>query len=397
MSVRRNSLTARFVATVTERGLYADGDGLYLQVSSTGTKSWTFIYMIRRRRRQKGLGSLRDRSLADARAKRDEMRALMVDGKDPLEIRDVPEGNPSFGDMATALIADLEPGWKNEKHRWQWKQTLTHYCAPIWDRPVASIETNDVVDVLRPIWAEKRETAARLRGRIEKVLDAAKVRGHRSGDNPARWRGHLEIILPKKQRGSVRHHPAMPYGQVPDFVRGLRTRVSTAARALHFLILCWSRTSEVRLMRWREVDLDAGTWTVPADRMKMGVEHVVVLNRDAIAILRAMAALFGSRPDAPVFPNKRGEPLSNMAMEMTLRRMECDDYTVHGFRSSARDWAGDCTSVPREIAEMALAHAVGDEVERAYRRGTALAKRRELMEEWGRYVAGDAEPAALAA
>jgi integrase len=397
MTVRRNSLSARFVSTVTDRGLYADGDGLYLQVSPTGTKSWTFIYMIRGRRRQKGLGALRDRSLADARAKRDEMRALLLDGKDPLEVREIPEGNPSFGDVATSLIADLEPGWKNEKHRWQWKQTLTHYCAAIWDRPVASIETADVVDVLRPIWADKRETAARLRGRIEKVLDSAKVRGHRAGDNPARWRGHLELILPQKKRGTgVRHHPAMPYAQVPDFVRGLHSRVSTAARALEFTILTAARTTETLKATWSEIDLDAKTWTVPAERMKMGVEHVVPLSEPALAVLRAMA-LFGTKPAAPVFPNKRGEALSNMAMEMTLRRMECDEYTVHGFRSTFRDWAGDETDYARDIVEMALAHQVGSEVERAYRRGTALAKRRELMEEWGVFVAGKPEATALAA
>jgi integrase len=397
MAVRQNSLSARFVATVTERGLYADGAGLYLQVSPTGTKSWAFIYKVRGRKRQKGLGSVQFRSLADARVKRDEMRALLLDGKDPLEVRDVPEGNPTFGNMAAALIADLEPGWKNEKHRWQWKQTLEHHCAGIWERPVASIETADVVDVLRPIWADKRETAARLRGRIEKVLDSAKVRGHRSGDNPARWRGHLEIILPQKKRGTtVRHHPAMPYGQVPDFVRGLHSRVSTAARALEFTILTVARTTETLKATWSEIDLDAKTWTVPADRMKMGVAHVVPLPEPALAVLRAMA-LFGTRPDRPVFPNKRGAPLSNMAMEMTLRRMECDEYTVHGFRSTFRDWAGDETDYPRDIVEMALAHQVGNAVEQAYRRGTALAKRRELMDDWGRYVAGGAEAASLAA
>lgn len=385
-----NRLSSRKVDTIKEPGRYSDGGGLYLNVTKTGTKSWLFLYSIRGgKRREKGLGSLASVGLSKAREKAESCRGLIADGKDPMEVREVPEGNPSFGATATALIADLEAGWKNEKHRWQWRQTLEHYCAPIWARPVATIEATDIVDILKPIWGEKRETAARLRGRIEKVLDAAKVHGHRTGENPARWKGHLELIMPKKTRAEsvVRHHPAMPYVQVPDFVKGLKTRVSTAARALELLILTWGRTSEVRLMRWREVDFEAKLWTVPAERMKMGVEHVVTLSEAAVIVLRAMA-IFGTDPDAPVFPNKKGEPLSNMAMEMTLRRMECDEYTVHGFRSSARDWAGEETEYKSEIAEWCLAHQVGGAVERAYRRSTALRVRRELMDDWAAFITG---------
>jgi integrase len=384
-----NRLSARAVVTLKEPGLHADGGGLYLRITKTGTKSWAFVYRLHKRRREKGLGSLAAVGLADAREKAASYRALIADGKDPMEARNVPEGNPSFGECAAALIAELEPGWKNEKHRWQWRQTLEHHCAPIWGRPVAGIETADVADILRPIWQTKRETATRLRGRIEKVLDAAKVKGHRVGDNPARWRGHLEHILPKKTRADsvVRHHPAMPYTQVPDFWRGLHTRVSMAARALAFLILTVPRTSECRLMTWGEVDLDAGLWAIPGARMKMGVPHVVTLSAPAVAILRGMA-MFGTKPDDFVFPNRKGEALSNMAMEMTLRRMGCDEFTVHGFRSSFRDWVGEETDFAGELAEWALAHQVGDAVERAYRRGTALAKRREMMDAWSAFVVG---------
>jgi integrase len=384
-----NQLSARKVDTIKTPGRHADGGGLYLIVTKAGTKSWLFRYHYGGKRREKGLGSIGTVTLSAARDKAAMLRTLIDEGKDPMEHRDIPADNPSFGTMATALIAELEPGWKNDKHKWQWRQTLETYCAPIWNRPVATITTTDIVDIIRPMWTEKRETAMRLRGRIEKVLDAAKVKGHRTGDNPARWRGHIELVMPKKKRGeaSVRHHPAMPADQVPDFVPGLRSRVSTAARALEFLILTAARTTEVLKMTWGEVDMEARLWTVPAERMKMGKEHVVPLSEPALAVLRAMA-MFGTKPEAPVFPNRDGEPLSGMAMEMTLRRMECDEFTVHGFRSTFRDWAGDRTDFPRDIIEMALAHEVGSEVERAYRRGTALAKRHELMEAWAAFVTG---------
>lgn len=385
-----NRLSARKVDTLKEPGRHADGGGLYLNVTKSGAKSWLFMYSLRGgKRREKGLGSLASVTLSAARDKAAALRTLIADGKDPMEHRDIPEDNPTFGVCATKLIAELEPGWKNDKHKWQWRHTLETYAAPLWNRPVASITTTDIVDIIRPMWGEKRETAMRLRGRIEKVLDAAKVDGHRTGDNPARWRGHIELVMPKKKRGeaSVRHHPAMPADQVPDFVPGLRSRVSTAARALEFLIFTAARTNEVLKAEWREIDMDAKLWTVPAHRMKMGKEHVVPLTEPALAVLRAMA-MFGTKPEAPVFPNKDGKPLSGMSMEMVLRRMECDEWTVHGFRSTFRDWAGDNTDFPRDIIEMALAHEVGSEVERAYRRGTALAKRRELMEAWAAFVTG---------
>lgn len=381
-----NRLTVKGAATLKEPGLYADGGGLYLNVKKSGARSWVFIFQWRGKRREKGLGSFQLVTLEEARAKRDEARRTLDSGRDPLE-PEKPEISATFGEVATSLIRDLEFGWRNPKHRAQWKSTLQTYCAPMWQRPVSAIDASDIVEVLRPIWLEKPETASRLRARIERVMDAAKVQGFRTGENPARWRGHLQLILPGKTRGSgVRHHPSMPYGQVPDFLRGLKTRVSTAARALEFLIHTAARTSEVLKATWAEIDMEAAVWTIRAERMKMGREHVVPLTEPALVVVRAMAVC-GTDPTAPVFPGREGKPLSNMAMDMLLRRMGCDDFTVHGFRSSFRDWAGDETHHPREIIELALAHTVGNAVERAYRRATALAKRRELMEAWSAYVA----------
>jgi integrase len=387
-----NRLTIKGAAALKEPGLHADGGGLYLNIKkNTGAKSWVFIYHVKdgakSKRREKGLGSFNIVSLDDARTKRDEARRLLADGNDPLEVRERSDEVPTFGEVATSLIRDLEVGWRNPKHRQQWSNTLATYCAPIWTRPVNLVDTKDITDILRPMWAEKPETASRLRARIERVLDAAKVNGHRSGENPGRWRGHLQLILPGRTRGAgVRHHPAMPFDQVPDFVKGLKHRVSTAARALEFLIHTAARTSEVLKANWREIDMNAKLWTVPAERMKMGREHVVPLTESALVVLRAMAVC-GTDPDAPVFPNGKGKHLSPMSMEMLLRRMQCDDYTVHGMRSSFRDWAGDKTHFPREVAEAALAHIIGNRAEQAYRRGTALAKRRELMEAWSAFVA----------
>lgn len=381
-----NRLTVKGAAALKEPGLYADGGGLYLNVKASGSRSWLFIYQWRGKRREKGLGSFQLVSLEEARGKRDSARKLIANGKDPLEPQ-MPQLSATFGECATALVNDLEVGWRNAKHRQQWRNTLETYCAPIWARDVATVDTADLVDILRPIWSGKAETASRLRARMERVLDAAKVKGYRTGDNPARWRGHLQHILPGATRGAgVRHHPAMPYGQVPDFVKGLKTRVSTAARALEFLIHTAGRTNEVLGMRWRELDVEARLWTVPAERMKMHREHVVPLTDAALTVIRAMA-VFGTEPDAPVFPGRRGKSLSNMSMEMLLRRMGCDDFTVHGFRSSFRDWTGEETNFPREVAEAALAHVVGNSVERAYRRGTALGKRRQLMDAWSMFVA----------
>lgn len=383
-------------ANIKEPGLHADGGGLYLSVRKSGGRSWAYIYQWQGKRREMGLGPISSTSLTLARQKATAARELLAAGHDPLNppSADVLAAGRvvTFGQAADALLKALEPSFENPKHRQQWRNTLTDYCKVIWDKPVADVDTSDVVGVLTPIWHEIPETAKRLRGRMERVLDASRVKGERTGENPARWKGHLEALLPKnKKKHEVKHHAAMPYDEVPAFIPLLKARLSMAARALEFLILTAGRTGEVLGARWREIDLDAKVWTVPPERMKMRVEHRVPLTDPAVTVLEAMK-VFGTKPDEFVFPGdkvgpeKESQPLSNMVMAMLLRRMKLDHYTPHGFRSTFRDWAGEVTEFPREVAEAALAHAVGDEVERAYRRGDALAKRRKLMEAWADYV-----------
>lgn len=289
-----------------------------------------------------------------------------------------PAQDRTFGTIATQHIEAHEPAWKNVKHRQQWRSTLTTYASEIWAMPVDQVTVDDLVAVLKPIWATKPETASRVRGRIESVLDAAKVRGLRTGENPAAWRGNLALLLPPRKKGPKRHHPAMPFGDVPGFMERLRALPALSARALELTILTAARTSEVLQAHWSEFDLERGIWTVSADRMKAGREHRVPLSPAALALLQQRQA-----EDGFMFPgNVEGKPLSNMSMEMCLRRMGMSHYTVHGFRSSFRDWVGEETSFPREVAEQALAHVVGSAVERAYRRGDSFEKRRSLMGAW---------------
>lgn len=391
MARLQNRLNVKSVKALTAPGMHADGGGLYLRITPAGSRTWAFVYQWQGARKQISLGPCAVVSLGDARDRRDEARRKVASGIDPAATAIEVEDAVTFGQAAEALIDSLEHSWKNPKHRQQWRNTLKTHCAAMWDKRVDAIETKHVVDALTPIWVATPETAVRLRGRIERVLDAAKVKGQRSGDNPARWRGHLEVILSgRKKRGAVKHHPALPYPDTPAFVRSLKGHFSMAARALEFLILTAARTNEVLGMTWSEVDLEAKLWIVPADRMKMGVEHRVPLSPAAVIVLEAMR-VFGDDPDAFVFPGRKpGSKLSNMAMEMLLRRMNADTITVHGFRSTFRDCVDEKTETPREIAEAALAHQVGSEVERAYRRGDALAKRRVLMDAWGEFVAGGA-------
>ncbi len=390
MARLQNRLNLRAVKALEKPGMHADGGGLYLRITPAGSRTWAFVYQWHGVRKQISLGPCSVVSLGDARDKRDEARRSVAGGIDPAAPVIAVDSGMTFGQEADALIASLEKSWKNPKHRQQWRNTLATYCAPIWDKPVAAIETTDVLDVLAPIWSEVPETASRLRGRIERILDAAKVKGLRAGDNPARWGGHLKVTLPKRKARAVRHHPALAYAEAPKFVAALKHRISMAARALEFLILTAARTNEVLGTTWSEVDLDKKVWTVPADRMKMGVEHRVPLTAPAIVVLEAMR-VFSDDPNAFIFPGRDGKKLSNMCMEMLLRRMSYDDFTVHGFRSSFRDWAGEETEHPREVAEAALAHQVGTTVERSYRRGDALAKRRKLMEEWAEFIGGCGE------
>lgn len=371
-------------------GLHTDGGGLYLRVGTDGRqRSWLAIFRLAGRRREIGLGSADAVSLARAREKAAEVRALVADGVDPIERRRAARAIPTFGSIADDWIAAQAKNVKSEKSVARWRRGLGEggYADAIRARRVDSITADDVLTILRPLWQTKPTTARPLRGYIENVLDLARVRGHRTGENPARFRGHLEVELGKAPRRAT-GHAAMSWRDVPAFVSELRKRPAVAARALEFTILTAVRTSEALGARWGEFDLDAGVWTIPGDRMKMGKEHRVPLTAPALKMLRAIQP-----KDAPadrlVFGGTK--PLSAMSMAMLLRRMGCA-VTVHGFRSSFRDFAGDGTNHARDVAEMCLAHAVGDAVERAYRRGDALARRRSLMADWAAWIDGSFAP-----
>lgn len=399
MAVILNRLTARKVATIKAPGRHADGGGLYLVVGEKGSRSWVFLYRRAKKMNEVGLGSAVDVTLAEAREKAATFRRLVGEGGDPLAAKREREAKAAalraeatFGEVADSFIELNKPSWKNDKHAGQWEVTVGDRPAKrpaatakaLRDLPVARITTADVLKILSPIWHLKPETAKRVRGRIEAVLDAASARGLRTGENPARWRGHLDKLLPKPKKLSRGHHAAMPFEDVPALIAGLRAVGAVSSIALEFTILTASRTSEVRGARWGEFDLDAHVWTVPAERMKSGRPHRVPLSPRAVAILETMAS--AKSATGLVFPNPRtGRELSVMALAMELRRRSDEHVTVHGFRSSFRDWAGEKTHFAREVAEAALAHVVGDETERAYRRGDALEKRRRLMDAWAEY------------
>jgi len=367
------------------KGRFADGAGLWLNVTQSGTKSWVFRWTRKGKVREMGLGPFPAISLANARRKAFECREMVAIGLDPVVERDRQDGK-TFGEVADTFLEDMKARWTTEKTRKLWKSSLTDYCLPMRNKQVSEIETSDVLKVLNPIWNVKAETASRIRMRIEAVLDYAKAKGLRQADNPARWRGHLSNILPARQPHLIKHHPAMEYADLPNFITRLRNAEALAARALDLLILTASRTSEILKAEWGEFDLDEALWVIPAERMKAKRDHRIPLTNDALQILRP---LYENRISEYVFPGQRpGRPLSGMAMEMLLRRMKVTDATVHGFRSTFRDWCGDRTSFPREIAEAALAHSVGSAVELAYRRSDALEKRRQLMESWADYCAG---------
>ncbi|WP_407149875.1 tyrosine-type recombinase/integrase [Bradyrhizobium sp. ORS 86] len=376
-----NKLSARKVATLTKPGRHSDGGGLYLSISPSGAASWVFMWKTAGRRREMGLGPLRDVPLLKAREKAANARQLVLEGRDPLAAREAQQSQATFGEAADALIESMSPSWRNDKHRAQWTMTLTTYCQQIRSKPVAEITTDDVLAVLEPLWRSKPETASRLRGRIERVLSFAKARGMRSGENPAQWRGHLDAILPRRPMLTRGHHKALPFQKVPAFMQRLREMEGVAPRALEFAILSAARSGEVFGLVWPELSLHDRLWVVPGPRMKGGREHRVPLTSRALQILKQMKRL--QTDESPfVFPGgKRGKRLSETSLEAVLERMEVD-ATPHGFRSSFRDWAGDATAFPREVAEAALAHIVGDKAERAYRRGDALEKRRKLMEAW---------------
>lgn len=369
-------------------GRHSDGGGLYLNVSPSGSKSWLFMWVRNGKRREMGFGAYPGVTLASARKKAADYRAAVAEGRDPIADK-AKEAEPTFGECADKFLVSMEASWRNDKHRAQWRMTLTEYCGLIRSKRVSEICTDDLLQILSPIWQTKPETASRLRGRVERVLDFAKAKGWRTGENPALWRGHLKNVLPPRQRLSRGHHAAMPYADVPAFVLRLRNAEAMAARALEFLILTAARSGEVYGAEWSEFDLVKAIWTIPAGRMKAAAEHRVPLSNPALAIIKSLHEI---RLSKFVFPGQRtNSPLSSSAMEMLMRRMEADVYTVHGFRSAFRDWAGDMTGFPREIAEAALAHRVGDATEQAYRRADAVEKRRKLMAAWAAFCAAESK------
>ncbi len=374
------------VKSAKKAGRHSDGGGLYLRISPTGSKTWGFMWNRDKKRREIGLGSYPAVPLAAARKVAARYREIVAGGGDPTVERDR-EVEPIFAEVVEKYLAAMQGQWSNEKHRYQWGQTLgPSYCNAIADKPVSQVGLAEILQVLQPIWTEKPETASRLRGRIERVLNYAKVNGWREGENPALWRSNLENVLPKPRKLTRGHLPAMPYRDVPAFMERLSGHEALAARALKLLILTVCRSGEVLGARWQEIDLQARVWTVPAHRMKARREHRVPLTDAAMAVLEP---LHDARVSEFVFPGQKSDrPLSNMALAMLLRRMKIKNATPHGFRSSFRDWAGDETTFPREVAEGCLAHTIGNEIELAYRRGDALEKRRKLMQAWANYCDG---------
>lgn len=384
MARPKDRLNWKQVQGLREPGLHADGGGLYLRIDQTGNRRWVFIYHSAGRRREMGLGPCDDRKLAAIRDLADDARRIAKSGGDPIEARrlaNAPAIDQTFSAIAEVLIDDLAEGWTSPKQKPIWLATLRQHAAAIWKADVATVDTEMVLTALRPIWNSKRETAQRVRGRIEKILDAAKARGLRSGENPARWKGHLENLLSSAQpeRG---HHAAMPYADVPAFVTRLATKSSVSAEALRFLIFTAARSGEVRGATWDEISGDV--WSIPGSRMKAGKDHRVPLSGPARAVLNSIPLALRQ---GLIFPGLNG-PMSDMTLTSALKKRGVTDVTVHGFRSSFRDWAGDCTSYPREVIEQALAHTIQNKAERAYRRSDALDKRRDLMNAWGNFCTG---------
>ena len=389
-----NKLTDRVVRQTAVPGIYPDGDGLYLQVTASKSgeprRSWFVrLRLPNGKARDMGLGRSALVPLKTARelalAARQEAKA----GRDPIAAKEAAKvaaeaeqaRAATFRQCAEAYIAAHAAGWRNEKHRQQWTNTLAEYVYPVFgDLPVSVIDTPLVMKVLDPIWTSKTETASRIRGRIEVILDWARVRGYRNGENPARWKGNLAMALPARAKAKPRgRHAALPFDLMPTFWTDLEKRDGVGPLALRFAILTAARTGEAIGARWEEIDTAKATWTVPAARMKGAREHRVPLSPQALAILDGI----GRKESGPVFLGTReGKPLSNMALLMTLRRMNRADLTAHGFRSTFRDWAAETTNFPREAAEAALAHTIGDKVEAAYRRGDLFEKRRKLMDAW---------------
>ena len=391
-------LNPKQVENLAEPGTYEDGDGLRLVVKVTGRKSWVLRYQLNGKRREMGLGSFPDVGLKAARLAAAEQRKLLTTGTDPMAARDASRealrANEraaaakaiTFKKAASDYIAAHRTGWKNAKHAQQWENTLATYAEPIIGHlPVSEVATAHVLEILQPIWNTKTETASRVRNRIELVLDAAKARGLRDGENPARWRGHLDKLLPKRAKvRAVEHHTALPWPELPAFMEELAKHEALSYAAIRLTILTACRTSEVLGATWDEVDLESHTWTIPAARMKAGKDHRVPLSDAAQKVLEGLPRIDNS---PYLFPGARqGRPLSNLAMLMGLRRMGRGNLTMHGFRSTFRDWAAERTQYPREVCEMALAHKIAEGAEAAYWRGDIFEKRRALMVDWAKYA-----------
>jgi integrase len=400
-----SGLSAQFVRTA-KPGRYCDGDGLYLLVKKSGKRFWVFRYKVNGSKlREAGLGRAGEGRnsvrLIEARDKASVLFRQVKSGVDPLLARDAAAAvakaavqdsavkRVTFQEAARRFVDGHTPSWRNPKHAAQWGATIETYVNPVFGNlPVGDVETAHVLAAVEPIWLTKPETASRLRGRIERILDFAKTRGWRSGENPAAWKGHLALTLPARSKvRKVEHHAALPWREIGDFMLSVKGQQGVGARALRFAILTAARSGEVRGARWKEIDMSAATWIVPAERMKGGREHRIPLSEPALGILREMAqAQVSTEPDALVFPGRdAGRPLSDMSLTAVLRRMGRGELTAHGFRSAFRDWAAETTAYPTELVEMALAHAVGNKVEAAYRRGDLFEKRRRLMDDWAAY------------
>jgi integrase len=395
MARRLGRLKAAEITRLGE-GRYHDGGGLYLFVGKGSARSWIFRFRRDGKLHHYGLGPVHSVGLAAARQKAFDCRAALYAGNNPVETRQAKRIERvlaaakamTFENAAEQYIAAQAPGWRGSRQEQQWRQTLANYAFPILGPlPVMAIDKTLVLQVLEPIWQTKTETASRLRNRIEAILDWATARDLRQGENPARWKGHLEKLLaPRSKVQRVEHHPALPYAEIGSFMVQLRQQEGPAPRALEMLILTASRTSEVLKARWPEINLVERVWTRPAEHMKAKKEHRVPLSDAAMTILAAMAEV---RVDDHVFPGRNGA-LGHNAMLRVLAALGCRDVDVHGFRSTFRDWAAETTLYPREVAEMALAHTIGNQAEAAYRRGDLFEKRRALMRDWAQRCAGGA-------
>lgn len=388
-------LNAGRVRTLTKPGAYGDGAGLYLQVRGPKNRSWLYRFKLHGKGHLMGLGTVDDVSLAEARDAAATARKLVRQGINPIDQRRSlrnqakTEAGLTFAQVADLYIGAHERSWRNAKHRQQWRNTLDAYAAPILAKlPVTQVDVGHVMRVIEPLWRDKTETASRLRGRIEAVLDYATARGWRTGENPARWRGHLDNLLPARSKvAKVEHHSALPWREIGEFMASLAEEQGVSALALRFAILTAARTGEVIGARWTEIDMQSAVWTIPAHRMKAAREHRVPLSDGALVVLRDAAMLMTRHEQqAFVFPGGRtGKPLSSMALLMLLRRLQRADLTAHGFRSTFRDWCAEATNYPREAAEAALAHTLRDKTEAAYQRGDLMEKRRRLMQEWSTF------------